>query len=307
MPAAPRVTIGLPVYNGAATLEAAVEPLLAQTFTDFELLISDNASTDGTAALAERLVRQDPRVRYVRQPVNLGANGNYSFVARDARGEYLKWATASDWCAPTFLERCVAALDAHPDAVLAAPRTRLFEQDRALARDYAEDVSIPETTPFARLKAMDARLRLNNAFNGVIRLSALRRTRLVEPYLLADIVLMGHLALLGPFLLVEEPLFFRRMEVETSTTLQSRDQQLRHLFPVPTARTLLQCWKRHRGWLRAGWSAPMPFAERLRVLGYLTRRVVWDRWVLLGELVGAMRYAGRRVTDSRPKPAPGGR
>jgi glycosyltransferase involved in cell wall biosynthesis len=275
--ASPRVTIGLPVFNGAATMGFTIDSLLAQTFSDFELLISDNASTDATAEVAQDYARRDPRVRYVRQPVNLGGNGNYSFVARDARGELLKWCSCSDWCAPTFLERCVEALDTDPAAVLAAPRTRLFKGDLGQAEDYGEDIEISESEPLLRLQALLARLRLNNAFNGVIRLSALRRTPLVEPYLLGDIVLMGHLALLGRFLLLPEPLFYRRMEVATSTALQDRDAQLRHLFPVPTARTLLQTWKLHRGWLRAGLEAPMAPGERVRVLGMLLRRCAWDR------------------------------
>lgn len=305
MPPAPRVTIGLPVYNGAATLESAVRPLLAQTFGDFELLISDNASTDATREVAERLAAEDPRIRYVRQPVNLGANGNYSFVAREAHGEFLKWCSASDCCAPTFVERCVAALDAAPDAVLAAPRTRLFEGTIENAGDYAFDCSIDGSTPRARLLELMSRLQLNNAFNGLIRLSALRSTRLVEPYLQADIVLMGHLALLGRFLLVDEPLFYRRMEVASSTTLQGRDEQLRHLFPVPTARTLLQTWKEHLGWLRAGMMAPMGLSQRAGVLLLLLRRWFWDRGVLLRELVGALRYLLQRPA-SQPLPARGG-
>lgn len=304
MATSPRVTIGLPVYNGATTMGFTIDSLLAQTFTDFELLISDNASTDGTRGIAEAYARRDPRVRYVRQSINLGGNGNYSFVAHEARGEYLKWCSSSDWCAPTFLERCVALLEKTPDAVLAAPRTRLFEGDLAQARDYAGDIALVEDRPYDRLNGILERLQLNNAFNGVIRLSALRRTRLVERYLLADIVLMGHLALLGKFLLVEEPLFYRRMEQATSTTLQGREEQLRHLFPVPTARTLLQTWKQHVGWLRSGFAAPMGVIERFRVIGLISRRCWWDRGALLAELVGGVRYLFRS-RSSAPQPVRG--
>lgn len=293
MSAHPRVTIGLPVYNGAATLEAAVHPLLAQTFTDIELLVSDNASTDATPDVVRRLMHADPRIRYVRQPVNLGANGNYSFVAREARGEFLKWASASDWCAPTFIERCVAALDADPTAVLATPRTRLFVSDIARAEDYDGDFALLASTPLARLRELIRRLQLNNSFNGVIRTSALQRTRLVEPYLLADEVLMGNLALLGRFLLIDEPLFFRRMEVATSTTLQDADTRLRHHYPVRNSRTLLQVWKRQIGRLRAGFTAPMPIGERVRVLSFLLRRAGWDRRELAADLRGAVRFALR--------------
>ena len=291
----PRVTVGIPVYNGASTLEAAVRPLLEQTFEDIEVLVSDNASIDDTPAVVARLAREDPRIRYVRQPINLGANGNYSFVARDARGEFLKWASASDWCAPTFTERCVAALDADPGAVVAAPRTRLFEGDIASAIDYDGDLEILGETPLERLKDILKRQRLNNAFNGLIRLDALRRTRLVEPYLLADEVLMGNLALMGRILLVDEPLFWRRMEVGTSTTLQDADSRLWHHYPDRSARWLLQAWKQQIGWLRAGWTAPMRPSQRRAVMTYLLRRVGWERRSLAADLRGALRFALRHT------------
>lgn len=293
MSSTPRVSIGMPVFNGAATIEESVAALLAQTFGDFELIVSDNASTDDTRDVVEALAARDGRVRYVRQPTNLGANGNYSYVAMVARGEYLKWASASDWCAPTFLERCLAALDQHPDAVLAAPRTRLYEGDRSTARDYADDVEIPGATPSLRLHQLDERLRLNNALNGVIRLSALRQTHLIEPYQQADMVLMGHLALLGKFLLVDDRLFYRRMEPATATALQDADAVRRHHYPTPTARALFQTWRRHAGWLQAAFSVPMPFSERRKVLAFVARQIYWDRRALASDLAASWRYAAR--------------
>jgi glycosyltransferase involved in cell wall biosynthesis len=287
----PRVTIGVPVYNGAETLEPALRSLQAQTFTDLEILVSDNASTDATPDVMARLAAEDPRIRYVRQDTNIGANGNYSFVAREARGEFLKWASASDWCAPTLVARCLEALLADPGAVLAAPRTRLFVGDPSDGQDYEWDLALLAERPLDRLKDWLDRGRLNNAFNGLIRLDALRRTGLIPPYMGADVVLMGHLALLGKFLLVEERLYFRRMEVATSTALQDPAARLRHHYPVVTARTLLQVWKEQFGWLRAGAAAPLPPIERMRVLGYLGRRFVWEREALLRDLLGALRFA----------------
>lgn len=291
----PRVTIGLPVYNGAETIESAIRPLLAQTFTDFELLISDNASTDQTQAVVERLARQDGRIRYVRHAANIGANGNYSFVAREARGEFLKWCSASDWVAPTFLEECVATLDAHPEAILAAPRTRLWTGTPTNFEPCKGDVAILGETPFERLKEMTIRLHRNNAFNGLIRLSALRQTRLVEPYMSADMILMGHLAMLGKFVLLDSALYYRRNEVSTSTSLQTLAERLKHHYPRASARMLFQHWKQQLGWFRAGWSAPMGLGDRLQVFGYLARRFWGERIELKDDLRVALRYVrGRR-------------
>jgi glycosyltransferase involved in cell wall biosynthesis len=112
-----RVQIGLPVYNGAASVGRALQTLLAQTFADIEIIVSDNASTDGTAAILEGFARGDPRVRLHRQPANIGAHANFGFVLARATSPYFMWAAADDWWAPDFILRNLEFLDAHPDYV----------------------------------------------------------------------------------------------------------------------------------------------------------------------------------------------
>ena len=101
--ASPRLSVGLPVYNGETYIGQSIESLLGQSYEDFELIISDNASTDSTADICRHYGKQDPRIRYVRQPRNIGLSPNHNFVVQQARGEYFKWAAADDLCAPTFL------------------------------------------------------------------------------------------------------------------------------------------------------------------------------------------------------------
>ena len=103
-PSAPLVTVGIPVYNGERYLREAVDAILAQTFDDFELILSDNASTDSTAAICKEYAQHDPRVRYLHQPLNIGAPRNYSLLVACARGRYFKWSSASDTCEPAMLE-----------------------------------------------------------------------------------------------------------------------------------------------------------------------------------------------------------
>ncbi len=127
--AAPLVSVGLPVYNGGTSLRTALDSLLAQTLTNLELIVADNASNDATADICAEYARRDVRVRVHRHRENIGAPGNWNFVAHQARGTYFKWASASDLCAPTFLERCVAVLEAEPDVVLCFPRTEFVSGD----------------------------------------------------------------------------------------------------------------------------------------------------------------------------------
>jgi len=285
----------MPAYNSAATIGACIDSLLAQTFGDFELIISDNASTDSTRDIVESFLRQDHRIRYSRQPENIGANRNYSYVAQAARGAYFKWMSSSDWCAPSFLEKCLIALEQHNDAVLAAPRTRLFANDLSTATDYSYDIEIVDSTPAARLQRLTANMRLNNAVNGLIRMESLRRTRLIDPFYSADVVLMGHLAMLGKIILVDEYLYYRRMEIATLTAPRDSQAWRKHHYPQMSARVLFQSWKRNVGWFRACLGTPMPIAERARVVNFLARMCYWDRGLLMNDVLGAFQYVAYRV------------
>ena len=119
--APPRVSIGLPVFNGERYLARAIESVLGQDFRDLELIVCDNASTDRTPEICAAYARRDARVRYFRNPRNLGAGPNYDRCFRLARGEYFKWAAHDDRLAPDYLSRTVAALDAAPEAVPGHP------------------------------------------------------------------------------------------------------------------------------------------------------------------------------------------
>jgi glycosyltransferase involved in cell wall biosynthesis len=114
----PKVSIGMPIYNGAGLMRAAIEALLAQTFTDFELILSDNGSTDETSAICAEYVQRDARVRYVRQATTLPVIENFGFVLGAARGQYFMWQACDDLWRPVWLERAVAVLDEEPEAAL---------------------------------------------------------------------------------------------------------------------------------------------------------------------------------------------
>ena len=110
----PSVSIGMPVFNGERTLLAALDSLLAQSFTDFELIISDNASTDQTESICREYAARDNRIRYVRQGTNIGAAANFKFVLAEARGEYFMWAACDDMRSPNFVEVNARFLSANP-------------------------------------------------------------------------------------------------------------------------------------------------------------------------------------------------
>jgi glycosyltransferase involved in cell wall biosynthesis len=207
----PRVSIGLPVYNGENYLEAAVEAVLAQTFADFELIIADDASTDRTAEICRDYAARDGRIRYVRNDRNRGAAPNYNNLAGLARGQYFKWLAHDDVITPDYLAKGVDALDRTPDAVVAHTQIRVIDKDANELTVY--DNALPLTT-HARQSERFAGVVLDryahHAFFGLIRTEPLRKTPLHRSYAGGDRALVTFLALLGPFVHIPEPLYWQR-------------------------------------------------------------------------------------------------
>src|SRR3989442_255266 len=143
----PRVSVGMPVYNGERYLAEAVDSLLAQTYEDFELIICDNASTDRTGEIARSYAARDTRVRYARNEKNLGAGGNFRRAVALASGEYFRWAASDDVCAPQSLARCVEVLDQEPAAVLAYPSTRFIDEHGRVTGRSEEHTSELQSRP----------------------------------------------------------------------------------------------------------------------------------------------------------------
>ena len=141
-----RVSMGMPVYNGERYVAEAIESVLQQTFGDFELVISDNGSTDSTRSICEGYAARDPRVRYFRSDANRGATWNFNRVVELSRGEYFRWAAHDDRIRPEYLERCVAVLDADPEAVLCYTQVEIIDAagaSRGVYQDQALDTAAP--------------------------------------------------------------------------------------------------------------------------------------------------------------------
>jgi glycosyltransferase involved in cell wall biosynthesis len=292
---APRVSVGLPVFNGARHLPAALDSLLAQTFADFELVISDNASTDATADIVRGYERRDARVRYLRQSVNIGAPANWNLVARAARGSYFKWASGNDLVAPTMLARCVEILDREPGVVLCYGRTEMIDDDGRSLGIYPGDVDARQARPSERFAHVCRALAMNNAQCGLARLDALKRTRFDRPYPAGDMVLMAELALLGEFVLLPEVLLYRRSARQSSSS-QLSDAELGEFFdPGRAAAAPLPflAWRKHLDYLWTTLSTPVALRERLRSLGFALRQMLWARPHLVAELRAVWRRQDR--------------
>ncbi|MCG8443084.1 MAG: glycosyltransferase [Caulobacterales bacterium] len=224
-----RVAIGLPVYNGEAFLEEALQSLLGQTFTDFDLIISDNASTDRTEVICRSYAERDPRIIYVRQARNLGAGPNYRALLDHTSAELFKWAAHDDVIEPTFMEKCVAALDADPTATLAHSETAIINaQGERIDRDTRDMEDVFGTNTAKRFTNLLMTEYWCYDIFGVLRRSAMERTCGHADFQHSDGAMLVQMALQGPFARVREPLFLNRWhEAQFSrTALQDPDKIL---------------------------------------------------------------------------------
>jgi glycosyltransferase involved in cell wall biosynthesis len=288
-----RLTIGLPVYNGENYLQAALDSILGQTYTDFELIISDNGSTDSTPDIC-RAAANDPRVRYVRHDENRGAGWNYEHVrALAADTELYKWAAHDDVMAPTFLERCVAALDADPAASLAFTGVAAIDSAGTVTKLKRNQVEALGTDPGSRFKQVLASNANPEAVFGVMRTSALAHTRGQGDYISSDRVLLAELALVGHFVEVPEVLFFNRDHPTRSVRITGGDlRKLTAWFAPEKPEQFLPAWRLWREYLNAARRAPLSRDEKLRCYAQLP-------WFLVrhsGKLAGDLRFAAVRST-----------
>lgn len=318
----PRLTIGLPVYNGARFLRAALDSLLGQTFTDFELIISDNASTDETQSIAESYTQRDARIVYVRHPRNQGAASNFNFVVERASGEYFKWAAADDLCAATFLERCVDVLDRDPSVVCCHARTCKIDENGQMLTDLDDPtdgglptdwfvgsstgkVHRPDASSLSASRRF-ADIVLHSGWAarsyGVFRLSALKKTSLMLPYYGSEKLTMAQLALRGRFHDVPEALFFQRVHSGASSQLKTGRGRQQYITGSESGRKSprLQLLK---GYLQTIAASELGFAERARCCLWLLRYVFQlNKWPMILSAAIQRKEAGsaNKPTSARP-------
>lgn len=288
----PRVSIGLPVHNGENYIEETLDSLLVQNYEDFELIIADNASTDSTETICSDYAERDSRIRYVRNATNIGAAPNYSLVAQLARGELFKWAAHDDLCDREFLGRCVAALDTHPDALLAYPRTLVIDGDGAVIGEGPARPAISLPRPHARFREMIALNTDVYPIFGVMRRDALLSVLPHGRYAGADRVLLAQLCLRGPFVEVPEALFrIRQHPSRYSERFRTSHSALTWWDASETKAVTWANWRRLRGFEQAVDDVTLSRMERVRCHLVLLKwmQAHWKRLCLDAIVVGRHR------------------
>jgi glycosyltransferase involved in cell wall biosynthesis len=286
------VSIGLPIFNGEPFIEETLDSLLCQSFQNFELIISDNASTDRTAEICRTYANSDARIRFYRNKRNLGAAQNYNLVFSLSKGKYFKWQASDDKCHRDFLLRCVEVLEDRPDVVLAYTRTFVIDLENNII--HMEDIPL-------KFDSCDIVERFSCALNaipytdvsifGLIRRDVLAKTNLIGRYLASDRCLIAELALHGPFIRLEEPLFYRRKHAGNIGTsresLSFYDPNLKGQIVFPAWRVLKE---QFAGIARSPIKARLKLALVARLLSWTYERRKTFAWQVKN---GVRQFLGR--------------
>ncbi|MEZ5848448.1 MAG: glycosyltransferase family 2 protein [Geminicoccaceae bacterium] len=269
----PLVTIGIPVFNGAAYLEDAIRSAMNQTFTDLEIVVSDNASTDSTPAILERLAGEDRRIRVFRNETNLGAAPNYNRCHEEARGVYFKWLAHDDRMKPGYLAAMIETLEAHPEAVLVNAITDYIDDNGDRFATYDSELrKASGDDPVARFAEMVLRSHSCVDFFGVCRMEALDGSLLHGPFHGADRAFLAQMALRGRLLQVREPLIEMREHSQRYTRIQQKvrdregwhDARRKRGWNLPT-------WRLYGEYVKMVACERLTSGQRLRAFGILLR------------------------------------
>lgn len=274
----PTLGLALPVYNGERFLAEALESVLAQEFTDWELLVCDNGSTDRTGEIARKYAAADSRIRYVCHERNIGLAPNHTYGFHHTGGEFFAWVHADNRYHPDYFARCVAELRADPSVSCVHATAQEIDPEGRLGRVWREGLRCDDPDVAVRFRDLTEPDHMCFAFFGVARRAVLADTKLLASFDSADNLTIVELALRGRIRVLDEPLFLHR-EHPNRVIRQVPSARSRYLvfdpawqgrvpFPIVnigrqfalavlrapiSTRDKVRCLAELRGWLRVNW------------------------------------------------------
>jgi glycosyltransferase involved in cell wall biosynthesis len=283
----PCVSIGMPVFNGEKYVEDTLISILAQTYTDFELIISDNCSTDQTQNICQKYAAMDNRIRYYRNARNLGAPMNYNRTFELSRGEYFKWASHDDVLAPEYLQKCISVLDKDPTVVLCHSKTGRIDEKGLLVGNYDHNMRIDSQKMHERFRDLIS-IKHNPCWPifGVMRSDILKRTPLHGNYPGADGNLLAEIALYGRIFEIPEYLFFRRdhPQAYTQSYVHTKNVNYREQMAWWGSDSWinLTVLKNCREFFRSVRRVPLKWSERMFCYEQIFNWFLVEGWRLMG-------------------------
>jgi glycosyltransferase involved in cell wall biosynthesis len=289
----PLVTVGVPVYNGEATMRRALDSLLAQDLADVEIIVCDNASTDATPDIATEYADRDDRVQFHRNPTNLGLAGNFNRTVDLARGPYFKWATHDDWHAPESLRLTVEALERHPDASVCATGVSWVDQHEVEFDRWQPTIDLLTVGPAERMRRVVRTMGETHPMYGLLRTDLLRRTHRMRSFVGSDRTLIAELALLGPIVQIPEVLHFYTVPTDRVGSKPSLTYD-----PANAERLPLRTWRLISEHLAIVARSDLGPGDKARVGATVLRRfAVGDARRLAAEAYHSARIVAARATQ----------
>ena len=320
MTRAPDITLGLLVYNGEQYVAQTIESILSQTYSDFELLISDNDSSDNTEQVCRSFAERDSRITYIRQRKNIGAMANFNFLASLAQTRFFKWCAADDVLEPTYLASCIEFLQSNPDYVLCHSSTRTIGFDgRELPNDIIKPSGASERVPNGMIEPYPPWQRFRDVLLGstavmdlwgVIRTEQLLDTGLLRPHVGYEKVMLAALSLRGRFAELPQKLFSYRIHPDSASSRISEDARRQWSSPDSSSATYPRM---HYllGYLDAIDQSELSVAQRClcraAIARYLLQVSKWQR-IILESIFGRPIFDGNaEIINANASPSQSGR
>lgn len=262
----PLISIGIPVYNGENGIARALDCLLRQDYSNLEIIISDNASTDATPAICQEYVGKDSRITYSRVEENLGSIRNFNRVVELASGKYFMWAAHDDMREPSFVSACVEKMEQCPEAVLCQAHTSMFIEGREEMLCIARLDSFEGNTGLVERYRETLKNFPATAIYGLYLLSAMRKTQMFQKCIATDLAFIQELSIYGEFVHVPRVLFNYVGREKWNTVHQDYKvffgKERKPWWYLPFVALFCNHWKRVA-------DSSIPFVEKLRLWGVL--------------------------------------
>lgn len=284
----PRLSIGIPVYNGGRFIKETLDAFLKQSYSQFELIVADNASDDDTEEICRAYCRKDKRIQYCRSEKNYGAAWNHNRLFKLCCREFFMWGAADDLCESDYIERCIEVLDTDPTVVLACAKTRFIDENGESLDIHDPGWNLTAGSAAERFHKVVTSRHWVNALFGVIRADSLAKTRLLAAYPGGDYRLLGELSLWGKFFEIPEYLWIRRIHGDAASQ-NKNDVQWETKFYSGNGRNIyLPLGNLYFDHFRTVLLSNFDFRAKLYIVRTLGRLMRWEKNQLWNEF---KRYA----------------
>jgi glycosyltransferase involved in cell wall biosynthesis len=259
----PLVSVGLPIYNAGEHTRRILDNMIAQDYSNIEIIISDNASEDNTWAICQEYAQRDNRIRLSQNKENRGFVYNFHRVYELATGKYFMWVAHDDYWDSKFICQCVKKLEANPEAVMVyTDQVHIIEETQEKITKHFSALKLTQTDTAERIKTLlTFRPQIHAIIYGMYRRKVLQPLLPIPPIPSGDIGFLLHLMLVGPAVNVPEVLYERSVKPHKDFRTTMKMVRLNETLP-PNFVIVLQTFSTLIGNV---WKSDVTFFGKIRI------------------------------------------